>query len=81
MGVNAVDCMVVEPTDPREDEETAPLVTKFEGALSDDLDTPRTLDVLRELDVIAGNSLKNKGDIAPISGMYSIFQCVLGVFS
>jgi cysteinyl-tRNA synthetase len=73
--------MVVEPTDPREDEETAPLVTKFEDALSDDLDTPRTLDVLRELDVIAGNRLKNKGDIAPISGMYSIFQCVLGVFS
>jgi len=81
LGVNAVDCMVVEPTDPREDEETAPLVTKFEDALSDDLDTPRTLDVLRELDVIAGNRLKNKGDIAPISGMYSIFQCVLGVFS
>ncbi len=81
LGVNAVDCMVVEPTDPREDEETAPLVTKFEDALSDDLDTPRTLDVLRELDEIAGNRLKNKGDIGPISGMYSIFQCVLGVFS
>jgi len=25
--------------------------------------------------------LKNKGDIGSVSGMYSIFQCVLGVFS
>jgi len=31
--------------------------------------------------VIAGNRLKNKENIGPISGMYSIFQCVLGVFS
>ena len=81
LGVNAVDCMVVEPTDPRDDDEMAPLVAKFEKALDDDLDTPKALDVLRELDVIAGKRLKNKGDIAPISGMYSIFQCVLGVFS
>jgi len=81
LGINAVDCMVTEPTDPRDDEETGPLVTKFEEALSDDLDTPKTLDVLRELDIIAGNRLKNDGDIGPISGMYSIFQCVLGVFS
>ena len=71
----------MEPSDPREDEETAPLVMEFEDALSDDLDTPRTLDVLRKLDVIAGYRLKNGGDIGPISGMYSIFQCVLGVFS
>ena len=81
LGVNAVDCMVVEPTDPRDDDEMAPLVAKFEKVLDDDLDTPKALDVLRELDVIAGKRLKNKGDIAPISGMYSIFQCVLGVFS
>ena len=81
LGVNAVDCMVVEPTDPRDDGEMAPLVAKFEKALDDDLDTPKALDVLRELDVIAGKRLKNEGDIAPISGMYSIFQCVLGVFS
>jgi len=81
LGINAVDCMVTEPTDPREDEETASLVMEFEDALSDDLDTPRTLDVLRKLDVIAGDRLKNDGDIGPISGMYSIFQCVLGVFS
>ena len=81
LGVNAVDCMVVEPIDPRDDDEMAPLVAKFEKALDDDLDTPKALDVLRELDVIAGKRLKNKGDIAPISGMYSIFQCVLGVFS
>ena len=81
LGINAVDCMVMEPTNPREDEETAPLVMEFEDALSDDLDTPRTLDVLRKLDVIAGYRLKNGGDIGPISGMYSIFQCVLGVFS
>ena len=81
LGINAVDCMVVEPIDPRDDDEMAPLVAKFEKALDDDLDTPKALDVLRELDVIAGKRLKNKGDIAPISGMYSIFQCVLGVFS
>ena len=81
LGVNAVDCMIVDPTDPINDEETAPLVSRFEEALDDDLDTPKALDVLRELDVIAGNRLKNKGNIAPISGMYSIFQCVLGVFS
>ena len=81
LGVNAVDCMIVDPTDPINDEETAPLVSRFEQALDDDLDTPQALDVLRELDVIAGNRLKNKGNIAPISGMYSIFQCVLGIFS
>ena len=73
--------MVTEPTDPRDDEETAPLVSRFEEALDDDLDTPKALDVLRDLDKIAGNRLKNQGDIGPISGMYSIFQCVLGVFS
>jgi cysteinyl-tRNA synthetase len=59
----------------------AHLVAKFEKALDDDLDTPKALDVLRDLDVIAGNRLKNGGDIGPVSGMYSIFQCVLGVFS
>ena len=81
LGVNAVDCMVVEPTDPRNDDEMVILVAKFEKALDDDLDTPKALDVLRDLDVIAGNRLKNGGDIGPVSGMYSIFQCVLGVFS
>ena len=81
LGVNAVDCMVVEPTDPRDDDEIAPLVAKFEKALDDDLDTPKALDVLRELDVIAGTRLKNEEELGPISGMYSIFQCVLGVFS
>ena len=81
LGVNAVDCMVAEPTDPRNDDEMVILVAKFEKALDDDLDTPKALDVLRDLDVIAGKRLKNEGDIAPISGMYSIFQCVLGVFS
>ena len=81
LGINAVDCMIVEPTNPNDDEEMAILVSKFEAALDDDLDTPKALDVLRELDVIAGDRLKNKGDIGPISGMYSLFQCVLGVFS
>ena len=81
LGVNAVDCMVAEPTDPRNDDEMVILVAKFEKALDDDLDTPKALDVLRDLDVIAGNRLKNGGDIGPVSGMYSIFQCVLGVFS
>ena len=81
LGINAVDCMVIEPTNPNDDEEMAILVSKFEAALDDDLDTPKALDVLRELDVIAGDRLKNKGDIGPISGMYSLFQCVLGVFS
>ena len=73
--------MIVEPTNPNDDEEMALLVSKFEAALNDDLDTPKALDVLRELDVIAGEKLMNKGDLAPISGMYSLFQCVLGVFS
>jgi cysteinyl-tRNA synthetase len=81
LGINAVDCMVVEPTNPNDDEEMAILVSKFEAALDDDLDTPKALDVLRELDIIAGDRLKNNEDIAPISGMYSLFQCVLGVFS
>ena len=76
-----MDCMIVDPTDPQDDEETAPLVSRFEEALDDDLDTPKALDVLRDLDIIAGNRLKNEGNLAPISGMYSIFQCVLGVFS
>jgi len=49
--------------------------------LDDDLDTPKALDVLRELDAIAGSRLKNEEALGPISGMYSIFQCVLGVFS
>ena len=81
LGVNAVDCMIIEPTDPREDEEMASLVTSFEQAMDDDLDTPKALDVLRDLDVIAGKRLENAGEIGPVSGMYSIFQCVLGVFS
>ena len=81
LGANAVDCMIIDPTDPREDEEMAPLVTRFEKAMDDDLDTPKALDVLRDLDVIAGKRLKNGGELGPVSGMYSIFQCVLGVFS
>ena len=81
LGVNAVDCMITNPTDPRDDVETAPLVSRLEEALDDDLDTPKALDVLRELDIIAGTRLENKENIGPISGMYSIFQRVLGVFS
>ena len=81
LGINAVDCMVVNPTDPRGDDELAPLVLRFESALADDLDTPTAIDVLRDLDLIAGNRLKKNGDLAPVSGMYSIFECVLGLFS
>ena len=81
LGINAVDCMIVDATDPREDAEIFPLVSRFEEALADDLDTPKALDVLRDLDKIAETRLKNEGDIGPISGMYSIFQHVLGVFS
>jgi len=81
LGVNAVDCMITTPTDPRDDEEIAHLVSRLEEALDDDLDTPKALDVLRELDIIAGNRLENKENLGPISGMYSIFQNVLGVFS
>ena len=73
--------MIISPTDPRDDEEIAPLVSRLEEALDDDLDTPKALDVLRELDIIAGTRLENKENIGPISGMYSIFQNVLGVFS
>ena len=81
LGANAVDCMIIDPTEPREDEEMASLVTRFEEAMDDDLDTPKVLDVLRDLDVIAGKRLENNGDIGPVSGMYSLFQSVLGVFS
>ena len=81
LGANAVDCMIIDPTNPREDEEMASLVTRFEKAMDDDLDTPKALGVLRDLDVIAGKRLENNGNIGPVSGMYSIFQCVLGVFS
>ena len=81
LGANAVDCMIIDPTDPREDEEMASLVTRFEKVMDDDLDTPKALDVLRDLDVIAGKRLESSGDLGPVSGMYSIFQCVLGVFS
>ena len=81
LGVNAVDCMIIDPTEPREDEEMASLVTRFEKAMDDDLDTPKALGVLRDLDVIAGKRLENNGDIGPVSGMYSLFQSVLGVFS
>ena len=81
LGANAVDCMIIDPTDPREDEEIASLVTRFEKAMDDDLDTPKALDVLRDLDVIAGKRLKNGGELGPVSGMYSILQSVLGVFS
>ena len=81
LGINAVDCMVVDPTDPRDDDELAPLVSRFETALADDLDTPAAMDVLRDLDIIAGNRIKQNGNLAPISGMYSIFECVLGLFS
>ena len=81
LGANAVDCMIIGPTNPREDEEIASLVTRFEKAMDDDLDTPKALDVLRDLDVIAGKRLKNGGELGPVSGMYSILQSVLGVFS
>ena len=81
LGINAVDCMVVDPTDPRDDDEMSLLVSRFEEALADDLDTPKALDVLRDLDKIAGERLYNNGNISSVSGMYSIFQCVLGVFS
>ena len=81
LGANAVDCMIIDPTDPREDEEMASLVIRFEKAMDDDLDTPKALDVLRDLDVIAGKRLKNGGELGPVSGMYSILQSVLGVFS
>jgi len=81
LGINAVDCMIVDPTDPRDDEELGSLVSRFEEALDDDLDTPKALDVLRDLDKIAGQRLKSSKDLGSVSGMYSIFQCVLGVFS
>ena len=81
LGINAVDCMIIDSTDPRDDAEISPLVSRFEEALADDLDTPKALDVLRDLDKIAGTRLKNGGEIGPISGIYSIFQRVLGVFS
>ena len=81
LGINAVDCMIVDPTDPREDEELVSLVSEFEEALADDLDTPRALKVLRDLDKIAGKRLRDNNNLGPVSGMYSIFECVLGLFS
>ena len=39
-------------------------------------------DYCKNLDsTISGKRLKNKGNLGPISGMYSIFQRVLGLFS
>jgi cysteinyl-tRNA synthetase len=73
--------MIVDPTDPREDEELVSLVSEFEEALADDLDTPRALKVLRDLDKIAGKRLRDNNNLGPVSGMYSIFECVLGLFS
>ena len=81
LGINAVDCMIVDPTDPREDEELVSLVSEFEEALADDLDTPRALKVLRKLDKIAGKRLRDNNNLGSVSGMYSIFECVLGLFS
>ena len=81
LGFNAVDCMVVEPTNPQDDEEIAILLSRFERAMEDDLDTPKALSVLRDLDKIATERLKNSGDIGSLSGMYSIFQRVLGIFA
>ena len=72
---------VIVPLMSAADAEMSPLVSRFEEALADDLDTPKALDVLRDLDKIAGTRLKNRGEIGPISGIYSIFQRVLGVFS
>tara|TARA_B100000579_G_scaffold389923_1_gene364058 strand:- start:582 stop:1775 length:1194 start_codon:yes stop_codon:yes gene_type:complete len=81
LGVNAVDCMVVDSSDPRKDDEISPLLSRFEEALDDDLDTPKALNVLRDLDKIAGERLKSSEDLGSVSGMYRIFQRVLGVFS
>ena len=81
LGVNAVDCMVVDPSDPRKDDEIFPLLSMFEDALDDDLDTPKALDVLRDLDKIASERLESGENVSSLSGMYRIFQRVLGVFS
>ena len=79
--LNAVDCMVVDSSDPRKDDEISPLLSIFEDALDDDLDTPKALDVLRDLDKIASERLKSGENVSSLSGMYKIFQRVLGVFS
>tara|TARA_Y100000768_G_scaffold382437_1_gene362761 strand:+ start:3528 stop:4616 length:1089 start_codon:yes stop_codon:yes gene_type:complete len=81
LGVNAVDCMVVDSSDPRKDDEISPLLSMFEDALDDDLDTPKALDVLRNLDKIASERLESGENLSSLSGMYRIFQRVLGVFS
>ena len=81
LGLNAVDCMVVDSSDPRKDDEISPLLSIFEDALDDDLDTPKALDVLRDLDKIASERLKSGENVSSLSGMYKIFQRVLGVFS
>tara|TARA_B100000609_G_scaffold156725_1_gene127993 strand:+ start:890 stop:2083 length:1194 start_codon:yes stop_codon:yes gene_type:complete len=81
LGLNAVDCMVVDSSDPKKDDEIFPLLSIFEDALDDDLDTPKALDVLRDLDKIASERLKSGENVSSLSGMYKIFQRVLGVFS
>ena len=81
LGLNAVDCMVVDSSDPKKDDEISPLLSIFEDALDDDLDTPKALDVLRDLDKIASERLKSGENVSSLSGMYKIFQRVLGVFS
>ena len=57
------------------------LCKNLKEALADDLDTPRALKVLRDLDKIAGKRLRDNNNLGPVSGMYSIFECVLGLFS
>lgn len=81
LGLNAVDCMVIDSSDPRKDDEISPLLSIFEDALDDDLDTPKALGVLRDLDKIASERLKSGENVSSLSGMYKIFQRVLGVFS
>ena len=81
LGLNAVDCMVVDSSDPKKDDEISLLLSIFEDALDDDLDTPKALDVLRDLDKIASERLKSGENVSSLSGMYKIFQRVLGVFS
>ena len=81
LGLNAVDCMVVDSSDPKKDDEIFPLLSIFFDLLDDDLDTPKALDVLRDLDKIASERLKSGENVSSLSGMYKIFQRVLGVFS
>lgn len=67
--------------DPHRDPHTAELLTEFEAAMDDDLDTPRALTVLQRLHRLAHDRQANGGDLGPVAELYRRFQRALGLFA